>query len=100
MDDNEMTTEQWLALRTEEAPKIDPETAEIDWQYGQIMDPYRVRPDLSDEEYCVGRVYFARNPGSEIWVCFYDLSEETCKALWKKIDAGTANWIRAEEIPF
>jgi hypothetical protein len=29
--------------------------------------------DLTDEEKCMGRIYFARSPGSEIWVHYYDL---------------------------
>jgi hypothetical protein len=31
----------------------------------------------------VGREYFARRPGSDIWVWFGDLPSATAKALWK-----------------
>ncbi len=85
-----MTVEQWLAIRKETALKIDPATAEIRWEYGQILDPYGVRSDLPEECYQVGRLYFARCPGSEIWVSFDDLPEATCEALWKKHRAELA----------
>ena len=78
---DQLTVEQWLQIRKEEAQKIDPETAEVDWSYGQIGDPYCVVGDLTEEEYCVGRVYFARSPGSDIWVSFYDLPRETLDKL-------------------
>jgi hypothetical protein len=32
----------------------------------------------------IGRVYFARSPDSDIWVCFYDLPDATRKALREK----------------
>jgi class 3 adenylate cyclase/tRNA A37 threonylcarbamoyladenosine biosynthesis protein TsaE len=41
--------EKWLANRKAEAIKIDPDTAEVDWEYGQTLDPYGVCPDLPDE---------------------------------------------------
>jgi hypothetical protein len=69
--------QQWLTVRKEEALKIDPDRAEVYWQHGQILDPYGVE-DLSDEEYCIGRNYFARSPGSDVWVSFHDLPEATC----------------------
>ena len=62
----------WLASRQEAGLKIDPETAEVEWTYAQTLDPYGVYP-LLPEEYCVGREYFARSPGSDVWVCL-----ETC----------------------
>ena len=36
--------------------KIDPETAEVDWNYGQTLDPYGVCDEweLPDEFHCVG----------------------------------------------
>jgi hypothetical protein len=38
----EMTVEQWLAIRKEAALRIDPETAEVEWIYADIGDPYGV----------------------------------------------------------
>jgi hypothetical protein len=82
----EMTTEEWLAIRKEAGLKIDPETAELCWCYAQVLDPYGVFPELAKEYDCVGREYFARSPGSDIWVQFGDLPEATRKALWKNRD--------------
>lgn len=76
--------EEFLAIRKEAAQYIDPATAEVDWTYGQILDPYGVDPDLPDELQCVGRIYFARSPESPVWVCFYDLPEEVREALWER----------------
>jgi hypothetical protein len=76
--------EEWLAVRRLEALKIDPETAEADWCYGYVMDPYDVDPDLPEELQQVGRVYFARRPGGDVWVWFGDLPDDTHKKLWEK----------------
>jgi hypothetical protein len=81
---SEQDIQQWLAVRKEAGLKIDPETAEVNWKYGQVMDPYGVDPDLPEECQCVGRQYFARAPGSDIWVHFHDLPEETRDALWER----------------
>ncbi len=45
-----------------------PSTAEVDWNYAQTSDPYGVDPDLPEELQQVGRAYFARRPGSDVWV--------------------------------
>ena len=66
--------EQWLVVRKEAGLKINPKTAEVD---AQTLDPYGVYPDLPEECQQVGREYFARSPGSDIWVHFHDLPEET-----------------------
>jgi hypothetical protein len=81
---DQMTVEQWLATRKEAGLKIDPETAEVDWTYALTLDPYGVYRDLPEEYQQVGREYFARSPGSDIWVNFGDLPEATRDALWKK----------------
>ena len=78
----ELGVKQWLAIRKEAGLKIDPETAEVDWKYAQTLDPYGIDPDLPEELRQVGREYFARSPGSDIWVHFGDLPEETRDALW------------------
>ena len=74
----------WLAIRKEAGLKIDPETAEVDWEYALTLDPYGVYPQLPEEYQQVGRAYFARSPGSDVWVNFGDLPEATRDALWKK----------------
>jgi hypothetical protein len=76
-----MTVEQWLAIRREAALQIDPETAEVMWKYANVADPYGVYPD---GEECIGRVYFARPAGSDVWVDFGDLPDATVKALREK----------------
>jgi len=82
--ESDLSLEQWLEIRKKLGATIDPETAEIEWWYGQIMDPYGVEPDLPAEFQCVGRLYFARSPGTDIWVSSYDLPENTCDKLWEK----------------
>ena len=88
----EMNSEQWLARRKEAGVKINPETAEIDWSYAQTLDPYGVHPDLPEEYQQIGREYFACSPGSDIWVHFDDLPEETRDALWKQMETGKARF--------
>jgi hypothetical protein len=70
--------ERWLAIRKEEALKIDPETAEVDWSYAQtLVDEW----ELPEEFHQVGREYFAHAPGSDVWVWFGDLPKQTVKRL-------------------
>ena len=76
--------EEWLAIRKREALKIDPETAEVTWCYAQTLDPYGVDPNLPEEYQCVGRESLVRRPGSDIWVWFGDLPNETLKRLREK----------------
>lgn len=80
-----MGVHQWLGLRKDAALKIDPATAELTWRHGQVLDPYGVIRDLPDECYQIGRNYFARSPGSDVWVSFDDLSHEVVSELWRKI---------------
>jgi hypothetical protein len=83
-----MTNEKWLAVRKEAALRIDPETAEVSWEYGQTLDPYRVRDYLPEECQQIGRNYFARSPGSDLWVSFDDLPYAVCQRLWARLSAG------------
>jgi hypothetical protein len=65
--------------------QIDPETAEVDWTYIQTIDPYGVLPqDIVEQNYCVGRGYFARAPGSDLWIEFGDLPDATREVLWRR----------------
>jgi hypothetical protein len=80
-------TEAWLDERKREALLIDPATAEVDWSYELTLDPYGVIPDLPEELQQVGREYFARRPGSDVWVHFGDLPDEVRKKLWKHPNA-------------
>jgi hypothetical protein len=83
-DADEMSVEQWLAVRKEAGVQIDPVTAEVYWTYGLTLDPYGIFPELPEECQVVGREYFARSPGSDIWVNFRDLPDATREALWEK----------------
>jgi hypothetical protein len=79
--------QQWLAIRKEAGLHIDPETAEVYWDFVHLLDPYGVDLDLPEEYQQIGRDYFARSPGSDVWVWFGDLSEETRNALRGRQDA-------------
>jgi hypothetical protein len=74
---------EWLLSRKRAALHIDPETAEVMCSIGQVLDPYGCR-DLPEECYQTGRDYFARAPGSDIWVWFGDLPDVTHRALRRK----------------
>jgi hypothetical protein len=80
----EITVRYLNALRQAVGRQIDPETAELYWTYAQTLDPYGDLPNLPEEHWEVGREYFARSPGSDVWIWFGDLPEATCHALWKK----------------
>jgi hypothetical protein len=68
--------------------QIDPETAEVEWTYIHLIDPYGVLPqEIIDHDDCVGRGYFARAPGSDLWVEFDDLPDATVEALWQKTES-------------
>jgi hypothetical protein len=81
---DQMTVEQWLAIRKAVGLQIDPETAEVEWTYAQTLDPYGVDPELPSEFQQIGREYFARSPGSDVWVWFGDLPDATRSVLWEK----------------
>jgi hypothetical protein len=85
--------EQWLAIRKKAGLKIDPATAEVCWFYAQTLDPYGVYPDIPEECSQVGREYFARAPGSKIWVLIDDLPAETRRALLKRKARGSLEQI-------
>jgi hypothetical protein len=82
----EAEVQQWLAIRKEAGLKIDPETAEVFWDYGLDLDPYRVCDEweLPKEFHQVGRQRWARSPGSDVWVHFSDLPAGVVEKLWTK----------------
>jgi hypothetical protein len=82
MDKPAVEIEEFLKIRREAALEIDPETAEVEWTYGQMEDPYGLY-HLRPEEQTIGREYFARTPGSNVWVSFGDLPEEARERLWE-----------------
>jgi hypothetical protein len=72
-----------LAVRTEAAKDIDPQTAEVTWWIAATHDPYGLYYDLPYKD--VGKLFFACAPGSDIWVSFQDLPDATRSALSKRI---------------
>jgi hypothetical protein len=94
---NQITVEQWLAIRKDAGLHIDPKTAEVMWIYANNFDPYGVYPDLPDVQ--TGREYFARSPGSDVWVLFRDLPDATRDALWEKHKSHLAFHIRLGRAP-
>jgi hypothetical protein len=93
--------ERWLAIRKEAGLKIDPETAEVDWDYRQTLDPYGIKDEweLPEEFDQVGREYFARSPGSDVWVSFYDLPDAAREKIWVKHRSRIAFPAGLEAIP-
>lgn len=81
--------DEFLAIRKAEAKEIDPTTAEVSWGYGQVLDPYGIL-DLPEDCDCVGRNYFARNQGSNIWVSDADIADDTWRALSRRASADEA----------
>jgi hypothetical protein len=79
----EQDVDQWLAIRKEAGPRIDPEVAEVGSRHAYTIDPYGVCSDIPEEAQTFGREWFARSPRSDVWVLFDDLSGETQAALWE-----------------
>jgi len=78
---DQISVEEWLAIRKKAALEIDSKTAEYTWVYGLTLDPYGVYPDLAPEFQQVQRNHFFRSPGSEIWVSIHDLPPTVLEAL-------------------
>jgi hypothetical protein len=98
----------WLALLKIAGQQIDPDTAEVFWTYGLTLDPYGVYPDLPEEYQQVGREYFARAPGTKVWVSFHDLPQGTRDRLWARHSRklafpagleGQRNWSKGPTTP-
>ena len=70
---------------------IDPSTAEIYWEYAYFFDVYGDGLPLLPLEEQVGRAYFARAPGSDIWVSFRDLPGATRDAIRERFRANPTN---------
>jgi hypothetical protein len=77
----------FLVRKREVGLKIDPETAQIESFHGQSLDPYELGIDIPEEMWQIERHYFARAPGSDEWVDFGDLPDETREAIWRREDA-------------
>jgi hypothetical protein len=79
-----LSVQQWLEIRKEAGKHIDTSTAEVMWIHARTFDPYGVHSDPPGELQQIGRVYFARSPGNDIWVWFGDLPGEVRERLWGK----------------
>jgi hypothetical protein len=79
-----MSEHEQRAIRKEAGLNIDPETAEMTWQHGSGLDPYGLHDLTHEKDDYVQRNYFARSPGSEVWVWFGDLPDKIRDALWEK----------------
>ncbi len=86
-----MKKQQFLAPLKEAALKIDPETAEVFWIWGPLLDPYGI------EEKCMGRNYFARSRRGEVLTSFDDLPAAVRDRLWARLKAGDFD---DNELPF
>jgi len=87
-EEEEMPVDQWLAIRKEEALHVDPATAQVTWEHGSVLDPYGVYPPFEEDN--IGRNYFARAPGSHVWVSFHDLPAAVSTQLWERL--GRRGW--------
>jgi hypothetical protein len=78
--------QQWLEIRKTAGREIDPDTARLHWAYRYTLDPYGVQKDLPDEGKQISREWFARAPGSDIWVSFHDLPTALIPALRRRAE--------------
>jgi hypothetical protein len=79
--------DQWLKSRKELGKLIDPVRAEVFCQKGWVLDVYGIYPPPHEDNYGA-KNWFARNPGSDDWIYFGDLPQETVQALRARIHAG------------
>jgi hypothetical protein len=96
----EQAVQEWLAVRKMAALLIHPVTAEVTWVHAQTLDPYGIQPDLPQEYRQIGREYFARSPGSDVWVHFGDLPDATLEGLRRRADQATDCLFDGDAIPF
>ena len=89
MEADQMSVEQWLAIRKEAGLKIDPETAEVMWTYAQTLDPYGVYPDLPVECDCVGREYLPVFPEATFGSAFATCPKRFATTCGKSTVRGT-----------
>jgi hypothetical protein len=95
-----LTMQELEAWRKAAGLHIDPETAEVEWTYAQTLDPYGDDPNLPEECRQVGREYFARSPGGDVWIWFGDLPDATRNSLWEKHKTRLAFPAGLDFIPF
>jgi hypothetical protein len=82
--------------RIDAGTRIDPATANVWFEYGQMVDPYGDAGLMPhDYEYsCIGRVWFAADPNERVAVEWGDLPIETADALEaKRREADAEGWL-------
>jgi hypothetical protein len=79
---------EWLASRKEIGRQINPEAVAVTWQFGSVLDPYRLGKPVPEKLQLIGREYFARSLDEEEWVSFDDLPRRTSDRLWQRLRAG------------
>jgi hypothetical protein len=83
--DNKKTAEEWVAIHKEAGLRIDPETADVMWKWGESLDPYGIYPDLPQEwRGVMEKNFFARSSGSDVWVSFDDIPDAATRAALEK----------------
>ena len=97
---NENKDERLFATRAA-GQKIDPDTAQVHWEWGETFDPYRLG-GLPDELHQIERLYFARAPGTDLWIEFGDLPEATRKTLWERVrrDSSSCDLFGGNTMPW
>ena len=85
MDRLLITAQEWLAVQMAEGLKINLETAEVECYYEARFEHGVYYPRLPEECRGIGREYFARAPGSDIWVRFQNLPKATRERLRAKL---------------
>jgi hypothetical protein len=84
--------DQFLAEREQAGLKIAPATAEVSRTWGPPFDPYGIVGEENLPPTCQGygstKLYWACSPGSDIWVEFGDLPDETRMALRELLKTG------------
>jgi hypothetical protein len=67
---------------------------------GTNYGPVCVNADFPKELDCVGRLLFARSPGSDVRVSFDDLPNETIERLRERVAQGEFRHDELADIPF
>ncbi|MCD9106065.1 hypothetical protein [Bradyrhizobium japonicum] len=83
IDECNFDVNEFRAIRKVEGQKIEPDSATMICKHAPTLDPYGI-DDLPARVTQSGRQYYARAPGGEMWVSFYDLPAETRSALWSR----------------
>ena len=93
-----MPVKRWLEIRERAALDIDADTAEVVCAYRKYFDPYDIYPELPGQYGDCFNKWYARSPGSKIWVWFDDLPRTTQKALSKRIKQEQSREEKKEKV--